>query len=866
MYFELQLSANVFTRIVRNRLKAVPLCVDRELTDADGNRLVVDQIVIGETTWIQREQTIEVVNGLPEPKDIATQVVWIFSPTSYTSYTLPFLQVKQEVLIRLVKSSDLDANGSKPSPAFKTLTLYPVFDVALQATNQTQGGGPLSLSYKLAHIDFGPLILGLSSEQRAQLQQFIAGVQLPPTTVGLGPLNTLLNRPDKSPVAAINAGIACDPAGTFVALRVDFDVYASPVALNPQFFQAGPTNLLAGKDWAMLIDADLLTMDARRMAKDALESEPKVKLRSGPNASWDPGGPAIDIDAGVELVGACPFFVKDIDLDADVDIRASLSVPTPNTLRRHVHLTGEPSDVGEEIACAITGALLWPFIGPLFLKDEEIGKGLAWYLGGLAGGPLLLFIGIIFAIETKKLSEDISEKMGANCKKQDDENYECNDVLNLRLSLSPPFNSRLELERVYGLSEGPVLAGTISNLPDFNLGSLENVHVKRFTWQVVGRCTGNGQNNFRVTNQATISVSAVPPAGTCKAYLLPDSVNNYKLTVSNNTVTIEPRFVPGSLINPQPCRVRLVTNRGVRTITLPPPKGITNAKSEELETARLRAAMSCYFWEKLFTPIERIRWLPDPPFNVERVVQFWQIVVRGLQLEDTIRIEGREGATLMSARPSSAGVAHMSLMFPGDEAPSELSLELRGKREENDQAREVSMQQVLFEHRATLPVRGPLRVMRFEGNARSRHLIIVDADQEMSWDVTAPLTPALLRSVARAEDEDRDGIVVQSGKRVGAAPTPNLLRALEQLQDRLGLLPEAVGSPRVGGIAETLYVRTKQGATLFDISGSEEPREIHVYEKPAWYEGVALGGTLMAEHNASLNVVELYAASAIKTL
>jgi hypothetical protein len=34
MYFELQLSASVFARIVRNRLKDLPLCVDREQTDS----------------------------------------------------------------------------------------------------------------------------------------------------------------------------------------------------------------------------------------------------------------------------------------------------------------------------------------------------------------------------------------------------------------------------------------------------------------------------------------------------------------------------------------------------------------------------------------------------------------------------------------------------------------------------------------------------------------------------------------------------------------------------------------------------------------------------------------------------------------
>lgn len=355
MYFELQLSANVFTRIFRNRLKALPLCVDRELLAPDGTLLVVNQIVIGESTSIQREQIIELVNGLPTPKNTATQTVWIFSSTgNIFDITVPFLQVKQEVLIHLVKSSDLDANGPNPTTPFETLTIYPVFNVSLTAAKQTQGGGPLSLSYSLAYIDFGPLILALSKAQRTEIQQFIAGVQLPPTTVDLGPLTLLLKRP----VAAINAGIASDPSGSFVALRADFDVYASQIALNREFFEAGPTNLLAGKEWAMLIDANMLTQDAKAKAKSALEAASKVKLDSGPDARWDPGEPAIIISAAVELIDACPFFIDNIDMDADVNIRTSFSVPTPNTLRTHFNLHGEPSDVGEEIACALTLSLI----------------------------------------------------------------------------------------------------------------------------------------------------------------------------------------------------------------------------------------------------------------------------------------------------------------------------------------------------------------------------------------------------------------------------------------------------------------------------------------------------------------------------
>lgn len=255
----------------------------------------------------------------------------------------------------------------------------------------------------------------------------------------------------------------------------------------------------------------------------------------------------------------------------------------------------------------------------------------------------------------------------------------------------------------------------------------------------------------------------------------------------------------------------------------------------------------------------------DPPYGDRRLVHFWQIVVRGMQPEETLRVEGLEHRAVMTARPTRAGVAHLALMFAGDEAPAELSLELSGgQRADKEPGREmeISMQQVLFEHRATLRVRGPLRGKRFEGSNRARRLVLEDAEHDMLWDVRASFAPTLLRSTARSEREGErcGGHVLNNRKRLGAAPSQNLRRALERLRDQFGPLA-AVGSPRVGGFAETLYVRTKQGARLIDISNLEEPREVQVFERPAWYEGVALGGALMARHDPTAGVVELYSAT-----
>ena len=328
MYFQLQLSWDVFTRVVRNRIKSIPLCIYREFLNRKLNLLlVVDRIVVGEKTVIQREKRLNVSSGKEVVEDAASQIMWIFSPTSYTAITVPFLQVKQDVTIYLAKSADLDANGPNQTPEFQALVINPVFNVHLEVAGSGHKGEDRSFSrYTLAHIEFGAWFGLLEKDERDEITQLMANVKLPPMKVDLDQLTDLMERQ----VTALNAGIACDPAGTFVSLRADFDVYASPPAVDRAFFEAGPTNLLADREWAMLIDANVVTQDAARKAKDVLTTAPKVKLDSGPTASWDPGAATVNISAGVELVDACLFPVENIDLDVDVDIRAGFLVTTPN--------------------------------------------------------------------------------------------------------------------------------------------------------------------------------------------------------------------------------------------------------------------------------------------------------------------------------------------------------------------------------------------------------------------------------------------------------------------------------------------------------------------------------------------------------
>jgi hypothetical protein len=207
--------------------------------------------------------------------------------------------------------------------------------------------------------------------------------------------------------------------------------------LNKEFFDVGPVNHLAGGDWALLVDANMLTQDPKAKTKAALESAANLNLLSDPVVEWDPSGPAIRITAGVELVDACPTFLGSIDMDVDVEITVTFSTPTPNTFRTHFRVTGELSDFAEEFACALNGALLWPFIAPILLESVRTEDAIRYYFAGLVAGPPVVFVALLVAIAGRGLSEDLSDDLEcARANKSDFENYSCDSKFDLLLPLS----------------------------------------------------------------------------------------------------------------------------------------------------------------------------------------------------------------------------------------------------------------------------------------------------------------------------------------------------------------------------------------------------------------------------------------------
>jgi len=856
MYFELQLSAAVFSRVIRNRLRAIPLGLDLSLPDESDGELVVDQVVIGDSTTVQREKVVDYSSGSAQATPAATQSVWTLSPTHLGSFVVPYMQMRQEVRVLLVRASDLVKNGPKATPPALTVTVFPVFNVSLNATNQTQGGGPLTLTYALAYVDFGPIALALNDAQRAQIAQATGSLTIASSIVDLSSMTKLMNRP----VTAINAGIACDPTGTRVALRVDFDINASPIAVDRNFFEVGPADLLGGKDWAMLMDANVIIQEAEQRIKAALAAKANLRIRSDPLGAWDAGEATLRVAADIRLLGACPGFVDDIDMDVRIDLGTRFKVQTPDHLITHYQLNSGLTNSGQVFGCALTATLLYPFAGAALLEQKKI--DLKGYLGGIGFGPYFTFGQLVGVINAQKLEDDISESLGETCHKINDSEYECTTAVNLVIQLVPTLNSRFLLDWVSGVPEGLVLSGAVLNLGELFTGSIDDVGLRPLGWRVLGGCTGNGKNNFRIGNEANVVVPYTPPAKVVTARVLSDPQNGYALQINDNEITVTPSNPPV----PYDCALRVITTRGVRTVTIPATQPLTAKESKTLQSSLLGARLSCYYWEKDFTPIEKILWRVDPAFHIfrKREVRHWQVLVMALQPGSTLTVSTPDGERVLVGRPSARGNLQFSLMFDRD-GPEELTLELQRSEGADTTQHEVSVRQALYTLRASLPVQGDVRRIEVTGGLRCPRLEITTDRQALRWDVGNTLAPQLLEATALGVEAEREQRVLHNGHRMGGSPTSTLARAIEDLVERIGR-PHALGSPRVLGIAEALYMRTDHGVAIYDIAAPDCPREVHTLSGPGWFENTVTSLNLMVRHDPERQVIDVYEVAARHTV
>ena len=815
MDIELQFSTQLFASIVGNRIRALDLCVD-----ASAGGQVVDRIVPRSTT-VQKETRLDNASVVRTEVASATATVWVFSPQNYTSFVTRHLQLVQELDVYLVDEADLAANGISPTAAAPT-TLKAAFNVKLTANRQTQGGGPATLSYTLAWVHFGLIDPFLPPAQRAQLEALLAAVQLPSNDLDLSALAGVTG----TALTAINAGITLSADKKAVCLRIDVDVVKTPPRVSAEFFSGGAPNLLGGQDWAVLVDKDLLIDVALDKVGNGLTGQAGTRKRWGPQAHWEPEGPRLVLQAGIEVLGACPFFIDDIDLDVDIEVASLFALKSPTQLALRFHVHGEAADTAEIIGCAVVPALFWPIAGPLILDKLKAESPVGAYFMGLLTGLPAIAMMFASAVGTMTAASVKASQFGANCEKQGDSDVEC--IYPFRPQLGDPaFPIRLQAQVIRGTPHGLVLAGPAQ----LKVVAEETITVTTtpLQWTVIGGC----RTGFRFAVQAQAKVSSTGlRGGVCSARIVDDPLGEFTVLAdrASNLVTIGIRGSASyaALADKYPCRVRIVTTGGVRTLTYPPPAPMTADEQRHLEAFKHNFERVCQAWRDSFVEIEWGGWKPVGPTDGPDWQQHWELAIHELLPGEWIDVTTDRGERVLSAKASANGVLHFAAVFDGPKGPASL----RATRRQMDPAGRspvVTLLQMVLVHRRTLPLDRAVQSVRFEGMRAAQRLVLSDGVTTHRFALGGREVGAALSLTAH------DGPAAATG----AAPAPAV--------------------PRVAGNSGPLFLAGRDHfCALYRHGPADEQELVQEYLQPARFRHCALGGSWVARWDGNGREVRIY--------
>jgi|GEM_PF-1175122 len=843
MFIEFQFSTQLFASIVRNRIRLIDLCLDQE-----AGRKVIDRVVpktSANATVVQRETRMETNGGVRQEVPAATLPVWIFSPLNYSMFMARHLQVVQEFDIFMVDPHDLAANGVAPTGS-DPISVRVAFNVELRAENQTQGGGPATLLYTFAWAHFGLFDPFVPPEDRAKLEALISGTTLAPTTLDLSPLGGVTG----GAMTAINAGIALGEGGTTVVLRVDIEVHETPPSISPEFFSKGAPGVLAGQAWGVVLDKDLLIAAVRDRLKNGLAGQADAKPKWGPEVTWEPAGPQLVARAGVEILGACPFFIDDIDLDVDLEVTMGFAIASPTRLAIRFHVAAEASDIAEIIGCAVLPTLFWPIAGQLIINELDSDSPIGDFLMGLVFGlPVIcgLLASAVGTTATKKLSADT---FGPHCEKHGDADVECLYPLLINVG-DPAFPIRLQAAQVVGTPAGLVLRGTsqAKEIPE----EVITVTTTPLQWTISGGC----RKGFGFVVQAQIRIASTGSrGGVCSARVLDDPLGEFTVSVdrAENMVTVRARGLASyaALPTKYPCLVRVVTTGGVRTITYPPPAALTPERERELEDRRHNFDQVCQLWKDSFHEIDWAGFGPPGPMEGPDWLQHWEVAIHNLKSGEWVDVHTNTNALVLSAKASARGVTHFAAVFDGPSGPSALRMTRRGDAPFTTVPILTPLQMVLA-HCLTIPTVGDVVAMKFEGSNADRRLTIVDGQTSRVFAMGARALNGLLAVRAAdavkqcyGHDESRYSATAQE--------TGDLYRGSAFEEGRV----LATSEPRVGGVARPLFVRREGKAALYDMARPAGPELVQLYAESPWFEHTALGGAWVARWNAVEGAVRLY--------
>lgn len=817
MFFEFQLATTVLGRILRNQIRQVDLGISQSF-DLLGNPAMVDHINVGDDTSLIREDGSFSIHVGNNTQQINGQKAVISQPLT----------------LNLVHISDLEANGAAPTPPAMSPQIKLLVAVTAQANN-----GNAELKFAFDNIDFG-IIAGFLTD--AQKQDIINTVQgrFPDITrtIDTSSLQSLL---PGTVIQITNAGAISTSDGNALILRVE--VGGGTAASWTAFYNSYDRNLLNGGDWALLIDQGILVPAIQKILKDKLAgAADKFTLESNVDVSWMPAlGPFFSIGFSGEVIDACSCFFVDIDMDVDVTCGLLLQVPSQDKLRMHITTDYDANDL-EVFCCALTSALFWPVVGIIYMAEDKANFG--EYALGYLIGPLGMFIATCVIAGDQSIADQLTKD--GSCVKVDDKTVNCDQSFNLQMGA---LGGSYHLTAISAQPEGPVMTGSTDGIHDLLDPVLKVGDVEQFAWGLGGSCN----TGFSAALSGGISYADSVPGSILMISdisVLDDPLGVYaNITHDAYFINISPNLTPAYLANPYPCKLRLVTNGGIRIITLAPAKQITDAESKAIGFEAIKAKASCYLAiSPLPWSIGKYIWLPDPPPDYD-IAQIWQVVVSELGPQDRVELPGARNTVLASAMPNSHGIAQLSQWAAGRTAMKELSVkvtvsaahaEVRTAALEAERIvkRHVALRQIQLVLRSRIRLDEKFEFLRLERKGQRPVLSIHAGREVLSYDLRYPRAPSRLPAPAS-----------RAISFVGNTQSATWLGNTLDVHGSSGKLVEQVklGSHgSVAAVSNQLYVASADGLSVINLKGKVErtaitgvPLESGARIGPAKAQGVA---------------------------
>lgn len=738
MYLKFQMSAAKMGMEFRERFKRQNICISETFAAGAGQNIMVDHIEVHDENSFQKKSgrlvSITLADG------------------NITTINGNYLQFVQSLDVFLTTLEIVQ--GTPDSRFTQPVTITLVFNVTLEQTQvynvlleQTQSDLQLCLTYDhfivetAQHVQKNPVLATFFIALQQEFDDALHS-KLPPYCSSLLDLvKSVSNLGFTGDV--VQAGIMGNgaiignlppeekPVSTRIEMRLEYG-YTGSSALDDwmNFYQQEDSAIdtrLGSDDWSIFIDQEFLLASAEKSLNDALPKVKGFRLKIPPHATWKGSGtPIIEVKFNGDAMGACDCFFDTIDVNIDVTVTITLSTAYDDSkqtycLVQDIIFSYDPWKPAEA-CCAITSALLWPFIAlPLWKQGWG---GIGTYLGGLAGGPIAGFLlAGTLATEPKMDPSTLS----TDCKQISDTETVCQTPITIGQgepsTCDLPAIETFEVANARGVADGLVLEGSIT-IP--NLGhAVVNPVMHPFQWISPSvTCSGfEGQ----WCAQASVELQN---SGEVWLYLCDVTLLNEKNNEFSPYLSIKHPYCPLTVIelnvptySENPCTLLIKTSGGACLVTIPamPPGPTPDYIAAFNHMAEGWRLMHCYQevddWYRHFHRFNP-KWLVDPPPGDVPVEHLWLVAVSGIRQGDVVELQDEHEQTISAGIARTTGWVSLSAFTaPTKTTEAEVSivrrqgaLQLEASKEVAPQSDQASQQvkphfdikQILLVQQATL--------------------------------------------------------------------------------------------------------------------------------------------------------------------